>query len=246
MPYRNFSLNKASEYLHLSEDEIERLVRQHEIPFEHKGPQLSFRKIDLDAWASKRILAFSEKHLDAYHKTSSSKTDDLSVNRVIISRLTKKAAVKVDIQSKTKPSLLRDMVALAEKTSLVPNPGELLESLVLRENMCSTALADGLALLHPRHHEPYMLEGSFIAFGRTIRPIPFGASDGKESDLFFLICCQNDRLHLHVLARLCMMCRNKAFLISLRNAVDGNEICDLIRRQELEAIKQTGAPHVHR
>lgn len=243
MPYRTFSINEAAEYLHLPQADIEKLVRQQDIPFEHKGKRLVFRKIDLDAWASNRILGLSEKHLADYHKTTSAKTDDLSYSRAIISKLTKKTAIKIDLPSKTKPSLLRDMVALAEKSGLVLNSKGLLQSLEQRESMCSTALADGIALLHPRHHDPYMFEDSFIALGRTIRALPFGASDGKETDIFFLICCQNDRLHLHVLARLCLMCRQKKFLLHLREAGDPAEIQECLRLQELETIKQSSIVH---
>jgi mannitol/fructose-specific phosphotransferase system IIA component (Ntr-type) len=128
---------------------------------------------------------------------------------------------------------------LAEKSGLILNPKDLLESLEERERLCSTALADGFALLHPRHHDPYMFERSFLAIGRTITPIPFGASDGKETDIFFLICCQNDRLHLHVLARLCLMCRQKKFLLHLREANNPAEVQECLRLQELEIIKHS-------
>jgi mannitol/fructose-specific phosphotransferase system IIA component (Ntr-type) len=221
--------------------DIEKLVRQKEIPFEQKGSQVVFRKIDLDAWASRRILGLTDKSLTVFHKKTSARADDIADNRAIISRLLKKSMIRPDLASRTKPSLLRDMVALADKSGLLLNAKELLQSLELRESLCSTALADGFALLHPRHHDPYMFEDSFIAFGKTIRAIPFGASDGKESDLFFLICCQNDRLHLHVLARLCLMCRRKSFLVNLRQAATPAEVHECLRLRELEAIKQTSA-----
>lgn len=240
MPHRTFSSSEAAEYLHLPQADINKLVRQHEIPFEQKGQRIIFRKIDLDAWASRRILGLSDKKLSDYHKTTSSRTAEASPARADISGLLKKSAIKTDLASRTKPSLLRAMVALAEKTGLVADPRTLLESLALRESMCSTALADGFALLHPRHHEPYMFADSFIALGRTLVPLPFGASDGGQTDIFFLICCQNDRLHLHVLARLCLMCRQKLFLMHLREAFDAAGIYGYMRAQEMEIIRQTG------
>jgi len=241
MPHRTFSLNEASEYLHMPPTDIEQLVRQKEIPFEQKGKRVVFRKIDMDAWASRRIFGLSDKKLNDYHKTTSAKADDLAEHRTIIYDLTKKSAINIAMASRTKPSLLRDMTALADKSGLLLDAKGLLQSLELRESLCSTALADGFALLHPRHHDLYMFESSFIAFGKTIRAIPFGASDGKETDLFFLICCQNDRLHLHVLARLCLMCRQKNFLLRLRQAIAPAEVHECLRLQELEAIKQTSS-----
>lgn len=241
MPHRVFSSKEAAEYLHLKPNDIEKLVRQKEIPFEQKGRQIVFRKIDMDVWASRRILVLTDKGLSDYHKTTSAKANGLADCRTIISNLTKKTIISTDMASRTKPSLLRDMVALADRNGLLLNARELLESLELRESLCSTALADGIALLHPRHHDPYMFEDSFIAFGRTIRAIPFGAPDGRETDIFFLICCQNDRLHLHVLARLCLMCRQKGFLLSLRQAASPADVHECLRLRELEAINQTAA-----
>lgn len=239
MPHRTFTTKEAAEYLHLPRKDIDQLVRQNEIPFEQTGQRIIFRKIDLDAWASRRIFGLSEKKLTAYHKTTSAKTSDLTPSRAIISDLVKKNAVKIELPSKTKPSLLRDMVALADMTGLVLNTHDLLQSLELRESLCSTAMPDGLALLHPRHHAPYMFEESFVAFGRTIRPIPFGAPDGGETDIFFLVCCQDDRIHLHALARLCLMCRQKKFLYNLRQAIDAMDAYSVIKKQELDVIKHT-------
>ena len=241
MPHRTFSLNEAAEYMHLSPADVAQLVREKEIPFEQKGPRIVFRKIDMDVWASRRILGFNDKKLADYHKTTSAKTGNAADSRTIVSDLTKLSAIKTDLTSRTKPSLLRDMVALAEKSALVLDPKGLLQSLEQREHLCSTAMADGFALLHPRHHDPYMFEDSFIAFGRTVQPIPFGAPDGNETDIFFMICSQSDRLHLHVLARLCLMCRQKNFLLRLRQAIAPADVHKCMRLQELEAIKQTSA-----
>jgi len=237
LPYRTFALSEVAEYLHLSKADIEKLVRRNEIPFEHRGRQVVFRKNDIDAWASQRILGLTNKRLDEYHQTSSSKTGDLSQTRAIISALAKKNLITTSLASKTKPSLLRDITAFAEAGGLVSNPRDLLQSLEDREKMCSTAMPDGFALLHPRQHDPYLFEDSFIAFGRTNTPIPFGAPDGNETDLFFLICCQNDRLHLHVLARLCLMCRDKSFLISLRQAPDAPSVHECLKNRETEILK---------
>ena len=239
MPHRMLATKEGAEYLHMPPADIEKLVRQKEIPFECKGRQVMFRKIDLDAWASRRILNLTDKSLKIYHKTTSAKTDlIIARGRIIVSELARVNIIKTDLASRTKPSLLRDMVALAGKSGLLLDPKELLQSLELRESLCSTALPDGLALLHPRHHDPYMFEDSFIAFGRTVRAIPFAAPDGGETDLFFLICCQNDRLHLHVLARLCLMCRQKNFLAELRAAASPPEIHACLRRREQEAVSQ--------
>ena len=91
------------------------------------------------------------------------------------------------LTAKTKASVLRQMVALAEKTGRVCDPRALLEGLEAREELCSTGIPGGLALLHTRNPEPYLFETAFLALGRTIQQIPFGAPDGQPTNLFFLI-----------------------------------------------------------
>jgi mannitol/fructose-specific phosphotransferase system IIA component (Ntr-type) len=115
--------------------------------------------------------------------------------------------------SKTKASILRDLVALAEQTGQLNDPAALLESLVAREEIGSTGLAGGIAVPHPCHHDPYLFESSFIVAGRTLQAVNFGAPDGRPSKLFFLICCQDDQLHLHTLARLCRMAQQTDVVI---------------------------------
>ncbi len=131
------------------------------------------------------------------------------------------------------------MVAQAERTGLLTaTAAELLAALKEREALCPTALPGGLALLHPRNHDPFMFSDSFLVLGRTARPIPFGALDGMGTDLFFLACCQDDRIHLHVLARLCMMCSQTGLLSSLRSAADHDEMLAVLLVAEDEIIRQ--------
>ena len=131
------------------------------------------------------------------------------------------------------------MVALAERTGLLTTTAaELLAALQEREALCPTALPGGLALLHPRNHDPYMFSDSFLVFGRTTHPMPFGALDGMGTDLFFLVCCQDDRIHLHVLARLFMMCSQTPLLPNLRSATDRDDMLAAILAAEAEVIRQ--------
>ena len=121
-------------------------------------------------------------------------------------------AIASAMTSKTKASVLRDLVALAEKTGNLCDPKTLLASLEAREELCSTAVPGGFALPHPRSHDPYLFETSFIVVGRPVQEIHFGAPDGQPTHLFFLICCQDDRLHLHTLARLCLIVQKTKLL----------------------------------
>lgn len=236
MAYHIFNIDELCTYLHLERPDVELLVRRREIPFEHRGSRLVFQKSDIDAWASQRILGLTRTRLSDYHRATTVKTHNLSEKHAIITELFRQDVIEPAIPAKTKPSVLRRMVDLAEHTGLVADPADLLRSLEERERLCSTALPDGMALLHPRHHEPYMFEDSFIIIGKTAHPVPFGAPDGQMTDIFFLVCCQSDRIHLHVLARICMMCRLTSLLSQIRDAHDSQTFAESVRLSELEVI----------
>lgn len=238
LPHRVFSLREVCCYLHLSQSDVELLMQRQEIPFDKKGDRPIFHKKEVDAWASQRILGLAKTNLANYHRATSPRAHDLSERHAIITELFKEDFVEPALSARTKPSMLRHMVELAHRTGLVTSATDLLQSLEERERLCSTALPDGIALLHPRHHEPYMFDDSFIVMGKAVHPLPFGAPDGKMTDIFLLICCQDDRIHLHVLARICMMCRQTTLLRNLRNATDSATISESVRQSEADIIRR--------
>lgn len=238
MPFRSFTLPEVAEYLHLKQSDVEELARRGEIPCVRQAGRLTFRYGVVEEWASRRLLGFSKEGLTDFHHRSSAKYHDLSKDVAIIPSLMKSAWIRPAMTSRSKPSVIRDMVDLADATEQVCYKDELVESLVEREKLCSTALAGGLAMLHPRQHEPYMFEDSFVVLGKTVAEIPFGSPDRSTTDIFFLICCQDDRIHLHVLARLCMMCTHTGLLTLIRETNDAEEIYNLLVEAEEQVIRQ--------
>lgn len=238
MPHRMLTVTEAAEYLNLSPADVERRVKDGLIPCEHQGSKTMFRRKDIDAWASQRILGLPGQALRAYHAAASTRVHDIPLNGPIIPRLLTVDRIDHELHSRTRASVMRDMVALAESSDLVADPHELLDTLEERERLCSTALPGGLALLHPRHHTPYMFSESFMALGRPLQPIHFGAPDGHSTDLFFLLCCQDDRIHLHALARLCMMFQQTDMPTALRASETAEDMMQAIVLAEEELLKK--------
>jgi nitrogen PTS system EIIA component len=238
MPFRVFNLAEAAEYLHLAEDALEELARRGDVPCERQGGRVVFRHNEIDEWASRRVLGFSDERLSDFHRKSSAKYHDLSSDAAIIPAMVKPEWIEPQMTCRTKTSVIHQMVDLAERTNLLCYRDELLESLIEREKLCSTALSGGLALLHPRNHEPYMFEDSFVVLGKTVGQVPFGSPDRSTTDIFFLICCQDDRIHLHVLARLCMMCHQTSLLLEMRGTNDAGELHRILAASEEQVIRQ--------
>lgn len=237
MPYRTFNSSEVARYLHLTRADLERLVKNQDIPFEKHGEHLVFRKTLVNAWASQRILGLESRRLVEYHEKTSTATRELVEREVLLPELIEPRYIDPALPAKTRASVLREMVALAGKTSRVNDPQVLLAGLEAREELCSTGLPGGMAILHTRQHEAYLFETSFIVLGRTVQPIPFGAPDGGPTDLFFLLALSDDSLHLHLLAHLCLMAQKTALLEELRQAVDADQMHQCLLASEAAVIK---------
>lgn len=211
-------ITEVASYLHLAVSDIQALLKDREIPCEKQRDRVTFRRAEIDAWASQRILNLPSCRLAEYHSKTSRRVRELAFDAALMPQLLTVERLHPELESKTRASVIRDMSELAEKTDLLADKSELVRLIDEREQLCSTALPGGLAILHPRHHDPYMFTESFMIIGRTIQPIHFGAEDGTPTDLFFLVCCQDDRLHLHALARLCTLCLETKLLEGLRSA----------------------------
>jgi mannitol/fructose-specific phosphotransferase system IIA component (Ntr-type) len=75
-----------------------------------------------------------------------------------------------------------------------------------------------------------------VAFGRT-GEIPFGATHGGLTDLFFLVLARDDRIHLRVLARLTRLFIRPGFLDALRSAESPAEALGAILSAERELLE---------
>jgi len=232
------SLDEAAAFLHLDESDVRALAVRAEIPFETQGDRLIFRRARLKAWASQRILGLSGKPLAEYHRRGVSRAPGLAPNGDLLTDLTDPEFMEPALQGRSKAAVLRAMTGVAERTGFLYDPDDLLESLRQREELCSTGVEGGAAILHPRQHDPYTFESSFVCVGRTPMPIPFGAPDGGKTDVFLLVCCQDDRIHLHVLARLCLCCHATPFLQQLRAAASGREMFAALKEAEAIVLKR--------
>jgi PTS system nitrogen regulatory IIA component len=114
----------------------------------------------------------------------------------------------------------------------VYDPQAILEAIRQREEVRSTALPSGVAIPHPHRPLPAALGESLVAYGRTTSPIPFGAPNGNLTDIFFLVCCRDDRTHLRVLARLSRLLLRPDFLDQLRAAETPQQTWEVIHRAE--------------
>jgi len=238
MPHRRFNSDQAARHLHLTRAELDALVRAGEVPCEKIGDRVQFQPHELSAWASQRLLNMTPQRVREYHRETTVRQHDLSRDHRLMPELVAPEFVNAAFPAKTRAGVIRDLVAWANRTGKVVYPEDLRRGVEERERQCSTALGGGIAMLHPTHHEPYQFEDSFILLARATQPIPFGSPDGQTTDLFFLVCSQEERLHLHLLARLCAMCYHTDLILRLHEAADAATMRAALLAAEESVVRQ--------
>jgi mannitol/fructose-specific phosphotransferase system IIA component (Ntr-type) len=238
MPHRILSLRQAARHIRIPERELFHLVQREEIPYLRQGDDVVFEHRVLDDWAQRRILGLPGRTLSKEHReATASATGNRNSEDILVERLFRPEWIDPALPSRTKPGVIRDMVTLAVSTGLLYDDAAFQREIEAREEADSTAIGGGAAFLHARYHDPYCASDSFVVLGKTVQHIFFGAQDGEQTDLFFLICCTDDALHLHTLSRLCLLAHGTPLLPDLRAATTAEEMHHTLLLAERELLK---------
>jgi PTS system nitrogen regulatory IIA component len=229
------TLEEVAKMLGADARRVERMAKRGEIPCQKVSGQLRFNRAEITEWLQRTMGAMSHENLaevDAGITTQRQTQQD----EAIITPLLRPEAVSTSLGSRTKNSALRELVVLAETTGMVVDAKTLLDAVIHREELCSTAIEHGIGIPHPRRPLPDAIAGPILVVARTGRGLAFGAPDGRLTTLFFLTASQDDRHHLHSLARLCRMLRDEDFVSRLAAAETPQEMIDLMKGRELEVL----------
>ena len=226
------SLVQAASHIHLDANELRHAAQRGEVEATSRGDDWFFELRALDEWAQRSMLAASDRDLRAQHRAMMDEDRRAERRAWGVSELFRAETIDLAVGAKAKGGLIRDMTDLAERGGLVYDVDGLYKELVAREEAASTAIGEGVALLHPRFHDPYLFEESFIAYGRTTRPVFFGAPDGEGTRHFFLICSTDHEAHLHILARLAILAHGTDLMEKLDAAETADDVIAAIREAE--------------
>jgi PTS system nitrogen regulatory IIA component len=224
-------MEQLAAYLQRDVREVGKLASRGHLPGHKVGGQWRFHRAEINHWIETQLPAYDDKQLEAL-ETAGGEGEPL------LAGLLSEACIGVPLPATTRASVLKELVTLAEQSWQVYDPVAVLEAVRQREEMMSTALPNGVAIPHPRRPMPAALGESVVAYGRTASGIPFGAPHGALTDVFFLVCCRDDRTHLRVLARLTRLLTRPDFLDELRAAetpADAYRVITAAEEQLMEA-----------
>jgi PTS system nitrogen regulatory IIA component len=132
------------------------------------------------------------------------------------------AAIIPALKVNTKKQALQELaVKAAELTG--QNERAVLEVLMQREKLGSTAVGSGIAIPHGKLAK---LDSMFGLFARLTRPVDFEALDGQPVDLIFLLLAPESAGadHLKALARVARLLREAETARKLRESEDATAL----------------------
>ncbi len=227
------NLAQLARYLHLPEPQVKKLVERGEIPSRRIGGETMFAKEEVHHWLERRFgisddveLARVEEALDRSMPAGAAE------ETVSIAALIPDGAIALPLQAKTRDSAIRSMVALAVNTGLLWDGDAMTEAVKAREELHSTALDNGVALLHSRRPMPNILGDTFLVLGILPSGIPFGGGFNNYTDIFVLVCSTDDRVHLRILTRLSRLLAQPGFVDKLREQASEQALRELIAEAE--------------
>ncbi len=144
-----------------------------------------------------------------------------------ISDVLERKTIIPNLHSKTKPDVIKE---LAENiASAYPNINDerLVEVLMEREKLCSTAVDFGVAIPHAKLSG---ISNIIAGFGRSAQGIDFDSLDSKKTHLFIILIAPENSVgdHIQLLARISKIFKNPDLRARLMDCESQDEIYESI------------------
>jgi PTS system nitrogen regulatory IIA component len=239
MASKDLDVDQLALYLHITPAQVNKMAVRGKIPGRKVNGEWRFSESEIHHWLEDQIGVGDAQELERMERVLERNVDVNADDRAMLCDFMSPLAIDIPLNARTRGSVIREMCKLASQTGLLWDPDTMSEAVAERESLHPTALENGVALLHPRRPQSSILAEPLVALGISTQPIPFGNTTGHLTDVFFLICSTDDRVHLRILARLARLVTDDVFLTMLRSASSANEAIDIVRAAELELTRST-------
>ena len=128
-PHR-LTLEQAADFLQMDTSELMSMAVQGEIPCQQQGKRFFFEQDSLDAWCSQKIINHSvsrKKNNDKKKKAANPRTTvpEEAEEEPIIAQLCMEELMEPNMQAKSMPAVLSELVKLAENSGYLYDPQDL-------------------------------------------------------------------------------------------------------------------------
>ncbi len=142
-------------------------------------------------------------------------------------------AIITDIKSTKKEAVIEELVDALVNASEIDkrHRNRLIEALMAREALGSTAIGQGVAIPHAKCD---CVQKLVAAFGLCKKGVDFDSLDGEPAYIFFLLLAPQDSAgpHLKALARISRLLKDKYFRDSLRACQNNESVIKIISQED--------------
>jgi len=217
------TVRDAARILGVTEQVLEKWVRNGELPAERVDDRYRFNRVELLEWAAQRKIPVSAEILE---------DPELAPKGLPpLSEAVRLGGIHRGVRGSDPATVLREVV-----DRLPAPPGLdrdfLYQMLLARERLGSTALGNGIAIPHPRDPIVLRMERPAVAIYLLEKPLDFGAADAQPVHALCLLVSPSTRAHLHLLASIATALRDPGLAAKLKAGAPSEEILAEIERVE--------------
>lgn len=188
----------AAKAINVNENSILSWIKKDGLPAEMVSGELMINRTDLLEWATERGLKVDPE----IYKVC----DDESVHMPTLVEAIESGGIHFGVKGNDKETVLRNVVSCLNLPDEV-DPEFILQVLITREAMGTTAIGDGIAIPHVRNPIMLQIPKPKVALCFLENPIDFDAFDAKPVNILFTLTSPTVKVHLHLLSRLAFALR---------------------------------------
>lgn len=215
--------------LHSDERTVLRWIRNDNLPAEQIRGNYYINRVDLLEWATERGLKLDPKVFDL------DDSDDIRPLPTLTQAL-EAGGIHYQVLGTDVQTVLHTVVDLLQLPEEL-DPEFVLQVLLAREAVGTTAVGDGIAIPHVRNPLLLRLPVPKVALCFLAQPVNFGAVDGKPVQILFTITSPTVRTHLHLLSKLAYCLRDDRLRHALKSTSQPESIIATIRSIEADIAK---------
>ena len=217
------NITDAANALQAEEKSVIQWIRKERLPAETVRGEYMINRAELLEWATARGLKVDPSVFKI--------KDDDSVHMPSIFEAVEAGGVHYGVKGQDKETILKNVVDLLDLSEEI-DPEFLLQVLLTREAVGTTAIGDGIAIPHVRNPILLQLPVSKIALCFLEKPVDFDAPDGKPVTVLFTLTSPTVKVHLHLLSSLSYALKNQDLKKALTDRADRQTILGILKTME--------------
>lgn len=215
------TVRDVSELLAVSEKTVYRWISDRKLPGYRMSGQYRFSRAEVLEWATANKLNVSLRTLQ--------ETESPDQPLPTLPDALQAGGVFYRIEGVDKETALRNAVEVVRLPDEVDREF-LLQALLARERLTSTAVCDGIAIPHARNPVVLHVNKPLVTLCFLEHAIDFDALDGRPVQALFLITSPTGRAHLHLLSRLSFALRDAGFRSLVQGQASREDLFNALRR----------------